>query len=96
MLNTPQITIEDIECPVQRSNVKCLIEDLEQLCPSDSSVRATFRKIQDKFLAEIRVASETVVMQAVDHAEALSDVIDHIRSQLLSQIITWRTQRFAT
>jgi hypothetical protein len=95
MLDIPQITIEDIDCPTLRSEMKNLIEDLTQLCPSDASVRATFRKIQNKFLGEIRVASETVVMQAMDHADAFSDVIEHVRSQLLSQIVDWRNHRFA-
>jgi hypothetical protein len=95
MMLDPQINIEDIECPTLRSQLKALVEDITQLCPSDSNVKATFRKVKDRFIAEIKVVSEGVYMQAIDQAGALSDVIDHIKSKMLSQIVDWRNHRFA-
>src|SRR5262245_47810275 len=92
----PQINIQDIDCPEQRGQVKAAIEDIVQLCPSDSTVKASFRRFQDRFLAEIRVASENVYMQAVDQAGALNDVLEHIKSKMLSQIVEWRNHRFAS
>ncbi|MBX3023145.1 MAG: hypothetical protein KF799_15825 [Bdellovibrionales bacterium] len=92
----PQITIEDIECPTLRGQVKSLIEDLSELCPSDANIKASVRKMHDRFLAEIRVASECVYMQAIDQASALTDVLEHIKSKLLSQIVDWRAHRFAS
>lgn len=95
-MQDPQINIEDIECPTVRGQLKNLVEDLQQICPSDACVKATFRKIHDRFLADIRVASESVYMQAVDSASAVTDVLDHIRTKMLSQIIDWRNHRFAS
>ncbi|MGE0527308.1 MAG: hypothetical protein AB7G93_08785 [Bdellovibrionales bacterium] len=95
-MTDPQIQFQDVDCPKLRSQVKSLIEDLTQLCPSDAAVRCRIRKIHNRFLAEIRVASESVLMQAKDQASALNDVMDHIRTQLLSQIVNWRNHRFAS
>lgn len=96
MQHDSQIDIQDIECPALRSQMKCLVEDIEQLCPSDANVRASFTRLQDRFLAEIRVASETVCMQAMDSAVALSEVLEHVRTQMLNQIVAWRNHRFAS
>ena len=90
----PQIVFQDIECPELRQKAKDLVEDLTQLCPSDSCVKATFGHLPGRFLAEIKIASESVFMQAVDSAAALGDVIDHIKSNLMGQIVDWRNQRF--
>lgn len=95
-MNDPQINIQDIECPTLRGQVKTLMEDIIQLCPSDSTVRATVRKLHDRFIAEIRVASENVYMQAVDQASALADVLDHVKEKMLSQIVDWRSHRFVS
>lgn len=92
----PQIVFQGIECPKLRQQVKDLIEDLTQLCPSDSCVIATFRHLPDRFLADIKIASESVFMQAVDQASALGDVMDHIKAKLMGQIVDWRTHRFAS
>lgn len=91
----PQIVFQGIDCPKTRQKVKDLVEDLTQLCPSDSCVKATFKQIQDRFLADIKIASESVYMQAVDQASAMTDVLDHIKSNLMGQIVDWRNHRFA-
>ncbi len=91
----PQIIFQGIECPNLRLQAKTLLEDLVQLCPSDSAVMATFQHIQDDFLAEIKVASESVYMQAVDKASGLTDCLDHVRANMLGQIADWRSHRFA-
>jgi hypothetical protein len=90
-----QISMPDIECPNLRRQIKAMVEDLTELCPSDSSVRANVHKIHDRFLAEIRVASQSVYMHAMDQASALTDVLDLIKSKMLSQIVDWRNHRFA-
>lgn len=92
----PQIIFHGIDSPETRSEVKSLMEDLIQLCPSDSAVIATFKHLQDSFLAEIKIASESVCMQAVDQALLLTDVLDHVKSKLLVQIVDWRNHRFAS
>lgn len=92
----PQIVFQGIECPKLRQQVKGLIEDLTQLCPSDSCVIATFKQIQDRFLADIKIASESVYMQAVDQASAMTDVLEHIKTKLMGQIVDWRNHRFAS
>lgn len=92
----PQIVFQNIESPDTRQQISSLIEDLIQLCPSDSSVKATFKRFQDSFLAEIKVASESVCMQAADQASGLADVLEHVKSKLLSQIVDWRNHRFAS
>jgi ribosome-associated translation inhibitor RaiA len=95
-MNDPQINIQDIECPTLRGQVKTILEDIIQLCPSDSTVRATVRKLHDRFVAEIRVASENVVMQAIDQATALAEVLEHIQTKMLTQIVDWRSHRFVS
>lgn len=90
-----QIDFDNIECPDLRQRVKNLVDELVQICPSDASVRASFRFIHDKFLAEIKVASHTVVMSAMDQASALGDVLDHVRTKMMGQIVNWRIRRFA-
>jgi hypothetical protein len=95
-MNDPQISIQDIECPTLRGQVKSLIEDIIELCPSDSTVRATVRKLHGRFLAEIKVASESVMMQAADQASVLSDLMEHIKSKMQIQIVDWRNHRFAS
>lgn len=90
----PQIVFQGIDCPQLRQQAKDLVEDLTQLCPSDSCVMATFGHLPDRFLADIKIASESVFMQAVDSASALGDVMDHIKSKLMGQIVDWRNQRF--
>ena len=91
----PNIVFQGIECPKLRQQMKNLVEDLTQLCPSDSCVNATFKQIPDRFLADIKIASESVYMQAVDQASAMTDVLDHIRANLMGQIVDWRNHRFA-
>ncbi|NJL23764.1 MAG: hypothetical protein HC902_00325 [Calothrix sp. SM1_5_4] len=86
-MSDAQINIQNIDCPSLRARAKAAIEDLAELCPSDASIRATFKKIGGRFMAEVRVASETAYMQAVDSSAALNDVIDHIRANLMGQII---------
>jgi hypothetical protein len=95
-MNDPQITFQGIDCPDFRQQVKTLMDELIQLCPSDSAVRATFRHFQNTFVAEIKVASESVCMQVLDQAAALNDVLDHVKAGLLSQIVDWRNHRFAS
>ena len=95
-MQDPQINMFDIDCPTLRGQVKSLVEDLSQLCPSDANVKATVRKLHDKFLAEFKVASESAFMQAIDQAGALTDCLDHIREKMLSQIVDWRNHRFAS
>ena len=90
----PHIVFQGIDCPKLRQQAKDLIEDLTQLCPSDSCVNATFGHLPGRFLADIKIASESVFMQAVDSATALSDVMDHIKTKLMGQIVDWRNQRF--
>ena len=92
----PQIIFYGIDNPDVRSEVKTLMDDLIQLCPSDSAVNATFKCLQNSFLAEIRIASESVCMQAIDQASGLADVLEHVKSKLLSQIVDWRNHRFAS
>jgi hypothetical protein len=92
----PQIIFQGIDSPEVRSEVKSLMDDLIQLCPSDSAVKATFQHLQDSFMAEIKIASESVCMQAVDQAAGLADVLEHVKSKLLSQIVDWRNHRFAS
>ena len=95
MMDT-QIIFQDIECPDVRCQIKTLMEELVQLCPSDAAVIATFRHLHNSFMAEIRVASETVCMQAIDQATALTDVLEHVKTTMLSQIVDWRNHRFAS
>jgi hypothetical protein len=95
MRTDPQIQIEDIDCPKSRSEVKLLIEDLIQLCPADSAVCATVRRIHDRFWAEIRVVFNTGTMQAFDSGLVLSEALSHLRANLLTQIVDWREKRFA-
>ena len=92
----PQIEFQGIECQDFRQKAKDLMEDLIQLCPSDSTVTATFRFIQNKFVTEIKVASESVYMQVLDQASVMTDVLDHVKTSLLSQIVDWRNHRFAS
>ncbi len=92
----PQIIYQNIESPDIRQQISALMEDLIQLCPSDSSVKATFKHLQDSFLAEIKVASESVCMQAADQASGITDVLEHVKSKLMGQIVDWRNHRFAS
>lgn len=91
----PNIVFQGIDCPKQRQLMKNLIEDLTQLCPSDSCVKATFQHMPDRFLADIKIASESVFMQARDQAAALSDALEHVKANLMGQIEDWRNHRFA-
>ncbi len=91
----PQIVFQGIECPMLRQELKNLVEDLTQLCPSDSCVSATFQHSTDKFLADIKIASESVFMQARNHATALNDALEQVKSDLMGQIVQWRNHRFA-
>ena len=90
-----QIDFHNIENPDLRQRVKNLMDELVQICPSDASVRARFHYIQDKFLAEINVASQYAYMYAIDQAGAMGDVLDQIKSKIVSQIVDWRIHRFA-
>ena len=92
----PQINFEDIENPGLRQQAKDLMEDMVQLFPSDAAVKATFRFFQNSFLAEIKVASESACMTAIDQAGALADVLASVKSKLMGQIIDWRIHRFAS
>lgn len=91
-----QIHMDNFECPTVRSQLKMFVEELAELCPSDAAVRATFRCFPHKIVAEIKVASQTVCMHAVDQAQAVTDVISHLRNQMLAQIFYWREHRFAS
>lgn len=91
-----QIAFQNIDCPKLRQQVKDLMEDLVQLCPSDAAVRATFNYIQDEFLADIRVASESAVMHVKNQAFALTDLLEQVKSGLMGQIVDWRNHRFAS
>lgn len=92
----PQIEFRDIENPTMRQQAKDLMEDLCQLFPSDAAVKATFRFFQDSFLAEIKVASESAYMTAVDQAGALGDALSRVKEKMMGQIIDWRIHRFAS
>lgn len=92
----PNIIFQDIQCPKLRRQLVDLMEDLTQLCPSDACVNATFGHIQDKFLATIKVASEDVFMEVIDQANQISEVMDHVKTKLMGQILTWRSHRFAS
>lgn len=95
-MSEPLINIKDIDSATLRGQVTSLIEDITQLCPSDAYVKASVSKLHDRFFAEIKVASESVYMQAIDQASALTDVLEHIKTQMLSQIVDWRNHRFAS
>lgn len=90
----PQIVFQGIECPNLRLQAKTLLEDLVQLCPANAVVQATFQHLHENFFAEIKVASESVCMQAIDQATALTDCLDHLKTKLLGQIVDWREHRF--
>jgi hypothetical protein len=92
----PQIDFQGIESPTLRSQVKELMDDIIEICPSDAAVKATFRFFHDHFWADIKIASTTAYMTAVDQSMALTDVLDHVKSQLLKQIVDWRIHRFAS
>ena len=92
----PQIIFQDIESPTVRQQVKALMEDLIQLCPSDAAVKATFGQLHGSFLADIKIASESVSMQATDQCSALTDVLEHVKTKLMGQIVDWRNGRFAS
>jgi hypothetical protein len=94
-MTDPQIEFQNIESPALQSQVKDLMEDLVQLCPSDAAVRATFRFLHDRFLGEIKVASENVFMHSIESAGALGDLLEDVKAKLMRQIIDWRTHRFA-
>jgi hypothetical protein len=92
----PQIVFDNIECPTLRQQAKDLLEDIVQLSPSDAAVKATFRYFQNNFLAEIKIASESAYMIAIDQAVALGDLLDRVKSKLMGQIVDWRIHRFAS
>lgn len=91
----PQIVFQGIECPKMKAQVKTLVEDLAQFCPSDACVKATFRKIHDRFWADIKIASESAYMHAMDQANGMTDVLENLKSNLMGQIVDWRNHRFA-
>ena len=91
-----QISFQGIECPDLRRQVKDLMDDLTQLAPSDSAVRVCFRKIQDHFLADVKIASQSVCMTAIDQATALGELLERVKTKLMGQILDWRTHRFAS
>lgn len=90
-----QIDFLDMESPAFRQQVKEFVDEITQLCPSDSAVRASFHFIQDRFLAEVKVASETVYMTAKAQAGAVNEVLAAVKANLMSQIVDWRNHRFA-
>jgi hypothetical protein len=92
----PQIEFRDIESPTLRQQAKDLMEEMVQLFPSDSAVIATFGHFQNSFLAEIKVASESVYMTAIDQAGTLGEVLASVKEKLMGQIIDWRIHRFAS
>jgi hypothetical protein len=92
----PRIDFLDIESPSLRQQVQDLMEELVMLCPSDSAVRATFRRIQGGFLADIKVASESVYMAVWDQTAGIAELLEHVEAQLMHQIIDWRSHRFAS
>lgn len=92
----PQITFQGIDCPEIRAQVKDMLEDLTQLCPSDACVKATFRQSDDRISADVMVASESAYMQVVDSSTAIGDMLEHVKSQLMGQIVDWRNHRFAS
>ena len=92
----PQIEFQDIESPSLRQAAKDLMEELVELFPSDSAVKATFYHFQNSFLAEIKVASESAYMTAAHQAGALADVLESVKAKLMGQIIDWRIHRFAS
>jgi hypothetical protein len=94
-MTDPQIDFQNIESPAQRLQVKDLMEDLIQMCPSDSAVIATFRFLQNHFLADIKIASESTYMQAMESGAALGDLLADVKSKLMRQIVDWRNHRFA-
>lgn len=91
----PNIIFKDIECPKLRQQLVGLMEDLTQLCPSDACIHAIFGHDRDTFLASIKVASEDVFMEVADQASQMSEVMDHIKTKLMGQILDWRSHRFA-
>ena len=92
----PQIIFQNIECPNLRQQAKDLLEDIIQLSPSDAAVKATFRFIQNHFLADIKIASESVFMSSREQAAGLADLLERVKSKLMGQIIDWRSHRFAS
>ena len=92
----PKIDFYNIESPSLRHEVRDIMEELIQLCPSDAAVRATFRFFQGHFLADIKIASESVYMTAIDQAGALGEVLDHVKARIMDQILEWRSHRFAS
>lgn len=89
-----QIDFRGIESSDLRQRLKSLMEELVQFCPSDASVRARFHFVQDKFMAEINVASQNAYMYAIDHAGVMADAMDHVKTKIMSQIVDWRSHRF--
>lgn len=94
-MSDPQIVFQNIESPNLQLQVKDLMEELIQICPSDAAVLANFRYLQDRFIADIKIASSTVYMQAVEQAVGLGELLVDVKSKLMSQILDWRAHRFA-
>ncbi len=94
-MSDAEITFENIESPSLRLQLKEMIEDITQLSPSDAAVRATFHFIHNRFLAEVRIASESVYMQVGESASAIGELLSGVKGKLMSQIVDWRSQRFA-
>ena len=92
----PQIFFEDIDCPTVRQQLKDLLDDIIQVSPSDAAVKATFRFLHDKFVADIRIASESAYMTAIDQATAIGELLERVKSKLMGQIVDWRIHRFAS
>lgn len=91
-----QIVFQNIECPNLRQQVKDLMEEMIQISPSDAAVKATFRFIQNRFLADIKIASASAYMTVVDQASVLGDLLEHVQAKLMGQIVDWRNHRFAS
>ena len=90
-----QIDFNNIESLTLRQLGKDLMEDLVELCPSDAAVRATFRLVKGRFLADIMVASSSGIMRSFEQGVAFKDLLANVKSQLMGQIVQWRDRRFA-
>jgi hypothetical protein len=91
----PLIVFQNIDSPHLRAQVKDFLEELILLSPSDAAVKATFRYMQNRFLVDLKVASESAYMTVIDQARTIGDLLDHTKSKLLDQIKDWRAHRFA-
>lgn len=89
-----QIDFNNIESLTLRQLGKDLMEDLVELCPSDAAVRATFRLVRGRFLADIKIASSSGLMRSFEQGAAFKDLLEDVKSQLMGQIVQWRSRRF--